>query len=139
MLVARKYLDAGAALSCGGGVVLVTVGIKPVPSVISYLGFAAAFWSWLLILGCVGAAIGCLMRTRDLTKVHRRETSIKLERIFWPVIAVCASLFCLGVVYRFGWIDAAQTLGWAGFVILTCTGHWWAIRRAARDASVRAS
>lgn len=134
MLVSRKVFDATAALSCGAGVVLIVTGVKPVPSVISYLGLFSAVWGGLLLLSCAGAAVGAMLRTRDATNIRRGQWSVGLERIFWPAIAGCAFVFCVGVVYQFGWIDAAQTLGWTGFVICVCLGNWWVIRLAARSA-----
>jgi hypothetical protein len=51
-----------------------------------------------------------------------------LEKIGWPVIGGCALVFCLGVVGQFGIIDAALTLGWSGFTVFTCAGHWRDLR-----------
>jgi hypothetical protein len=139
MLVSRKYFDAGAAFSCAGGTVLIASGIKPVPTVISFLGTFAFLWGVLMVVGCFGAGVGAILRNRasrpGAKGWRRRLWSITLERLCWPAIAWSAALFCLGVVLRFGWIDAALTLGWSGFVILTCVGHWWVIRRASKGVT----
>lgn len=139
MLVSRKYLDAGAAFSCAGGTVLIAVGVKPVPSVISYLGVFSFLWGVLMVLSLFGAGVGACLRNRaaypGAVGWKRRLWSISLERTCWPGVAVAAFVFCIGVVSRFGWIDAALTLGWSGFVIFTCIGHWWVIRRASRGHS----
>lgn len=133
MLVSRKKLDAAAALSSGGGVLLIAVGVKPVPQAISYLGFMDVLWGVLMAGSCLGAAAGALLRSRDPDAYTRRYWSAALERISWPGIAASVSLFCLGVVAQYGVVDAALTLGFTGFVIFTCAGHWWVIQQAAKE------
>lgn len=139
MLVSRKYLDTAAAFSCAGGTVLIATGLKPLPGVISYLGVASFLWGVLVVLGCFGAGVGAALRNRASHPTDkgwkRRLWSISLERTCWPAVAVAAIVFCIGVVERFGWIEAALTLGWSGFVIFTCIGHWWVIRRASKGHS----
>ena len=124
MLVSRRAGDAVAAGFVGCGVVLIATGVKPVPSVISYLGVMGYLWGALMLLGSIAALVGSLLRTRDLTATRRRYVSVMLERSGWPLIAGCAFVFCLGVLYQYGVIDAALTLGWSGFTIATCWGHW---------------
>lgn len=134
MMVARRHEDAAAALSCGLGVVLIALGIKPVPSVIGYLGVLAYAWGALMTFGCLTAAVGAELRNHGSTHAafRRRVWAVRLELIGWPAIAWSALVFCIGVVREFGWINAATTLGWTGFVIFTCIGAWRSIRRQIR-------
>lgn len=124
MLVSRRVNDCVAAACTGGGVILIATGLKPVPQVVAYLGLMVYAWGALMVLGSISAAVGAALRTRDGTKERRLYWSVMLERAGWPVIGGCAAVFCLGVVYQFGIVTAALTLGWSGFVIATCTGHW---------------
>ena len=128
MLVSRRAYDALAAAFSGGGVVLIATGIKPVPAVIAYLGLLAYMWGGLMLAASIAATVGSLMRTRDERALRRRFWSVSLERAGWPVIGGCALVFCIGVVGQFGFVDAALTLGWSGFTIATCAGHWRDLR-----------
>ena len=128
MLVNRRVFDTVAAACSGGGVILIATGIKPVPAVIGFLGFMGYVWGSLMVLGSIAAAVGSALRTRDTTAERRRYWSVALERSGWPVIGGCALVFCIGVVNQFGVVDAALTLGWSGFTIATCAGHWRDLR-----------
>lgn len=134
MLVSRRAHDAVAAACVGGGVILIATGLKPVPSVISFLGFMGYLWGALMVLGSLAALVGSILRTRDFTAERRRYWSVMLEKSGWPIIAGCAFVFCLGVVSQYGIIDAALTLGWSGFTIATCAGHWRDLRPPRRSA-----
>lgn len=128
MLVNRRVYDSIAAISTGGGVVLIATGLKPVPAVIGYLGGVAYVWGLLMLGGSIAAAVGSLLRTRNENALRRRDWSVLLERAGWPVIGGCALVFCVGVVNQFGIVDAALTLGWSIFTISTCAGHWRDLR-----------
>lgn len=136
MMVSRKIPDAAAAFSCGTGTVLIVTGLKGVPASVSYLGWFAAGWAVLMVIGCFGAGAGALLRNRatdpDTKAFRRRVLGIRLERICWPAIAWAAVVFSIGVGIRVGFLDGAATISWSGFVICTCIGHWWIIRKAAR-------
>ena len=133
MLPARKNYDAAAALCTCGGVVLIVTGVKEVPMVIGYLTPPLGLiWGFLVLLGSFGAAVGALLRTRDHRAYKRRYWSVALERVSWLVVAGCALVFAIGVVFTLGIVDGALTLGFTGFVIATCLGHWWSIERVAR-------
>lgn len=128
MLVSRRFYDAAAAAGTGGGVLLIATGIKPIPSVIGFLGYMGYAWGVLMVLASLAATIGSLLRTRDTTSEKRRYWSVMLEKGGWPIIGGCAFVFCLGVVSQFGIVDAALTLGWSTFTICTCAGHWRDLR-----------
>lgn len=137
MMVARRHEDAAAALSCGLGVLLIAIRVKPVPEVVGYLGPLGWGWGALIVVGCLGAAVGAELRNHGTTYAayRRRVWSIRLELVCWPAIAWAALIFSVGVVAEFGWVDAAMTLGWSGFVIFTCIGAWRSIRRQ-RDSEL---
>lgn len=134
MIVSRKWTDVAAAGSCGYGVAMMVAGVQSPPAALDYLGVAQYLWGVLLVLSCVGAAIGAGLRTRDLDKVTRRAWSLNLERVCWLGIALACLLFAVGVLSEYRLTAGATSVGWSGFVIATCAGHWWAIRRTAREA-----
>lgn len=124
MLVSRRAHDCVAAACTGAGVILIATGVKPIPTVVAYLGLMVYAWGTLMVLGSIAAAVGSALRTRDHKAERRLYWSVMLERVGWPVIGGCAAVFCLGVVYQYGLVTAALTLGWSGFTIATCAGHW---------------